>query len=391
MQPVPVSAVVNVVKEFLEASEFFSDLWVVGEVSNYSRSQQGHRYFSLKDSGGVLRTVLFRDTMPGMQLENGDHVLAHGRVTVYPLRGELQFVCNFVRPEGVGILAARYEELKLRLDEEGLFDPSRKRMLPRFPSRIGLVTSPTGAALQDICNVLARRWPMAELLLSPAQVQGEQAAPDILLALRRLAKLTDLDLVIVARGGGAAEDLWAFNDERIARAIYGFPVPVVTGIGHETDETIADLVADLRAPTPSAAAERSVPSQDELRRVLNDVQRGAAQAAITTFDSLWARVTKANDRIEHRLPRVTELRDTIDQWVARSLLQVEQQRRVDAARLQAIDGRLRALDPRTTLARGYAIVQDVKTGKVVTSVRMVKSGHRLSVGVSDGAFWTEVS
>ena len=391
MQPVPVSAVVNVVKEFLEASEFFSDLWVVGEVSNYSRSQQGHRYFSLKDSGGVLRTVLFRDTMPGMQLENGDHVLAHGRVTVYPLRGELQFVCNFVRPEGVGILAARYEELKLRLDEEGLFDPSRKRLLPRFPARIGLVTSPTGAALQDICNVLARRWPMAELLLSPAQVQGEQAAPDILLALRRLAKLTDLDLVIVARGGGAAEDLWAFNDERIARAIYGFPVPVVTGIGHETDETIADLVADLRAPTPSAAAERSVPSQDELRRVLNDVQRGAAQAAITTFDSLWARVTKANDRIEHRLPRVTELRDTIDQWVARSLLQVEQQRRVDAARLQAIDGRLRALDPRTTLARGYAIVQDVKTGKVVTSVRTVKSGHRLSVGVSDGAFWTEVS
>ena len=391
MQPVPVSAVVNVVKEFLEASEFFSDLWVVGEVSNYSRSQQGHRYFSLKDSGGVLRTVLFRDTMPGMQLENGDHVLAHGRVTVYPLRGELQFVCNFVRPEGVGILAARYEELKLRLDEEGLFDPFRKRLLPRFPARIGLVTSPTGAALQDICNVLARRWPMAELLLSPAQVQGEQAAPDILLALRRLAKLTDLDLVIVARGGGAAEDLWAFNDERIARAIYGFPVPVVTGIGHETDETIADLVADLRAPTPSAAAERSVPSQDELRRVLNDVQRGAAQAAITTFDSLWARVTKANDRIEHRLPRVTELRDTIDQWVARSLLQVEQQRRVDAARLQAIDGRLRALDPRTTLARGYAIVQDVKTGKVVTSVRKVKSGHRLSVGVSDGAFWTEVS
>ena len=195
----------------------------------------------------------------------------------------------------------------------------------------------------------------------------------------------------MARGGGAAEDLWAFNDERIARAIYGFPVPVVTGIGHETDETIADLVADLRAPTPSAAAERSVPSQDELRRVLNDVQRGAAQAAIATFDSLWARVTKANDRIEHRLPRVTELRDTIDQWVARSLLQVEQQRRVDAARLQAIDGRLRALDPRTTLARGYAIVQDVKTGKVVTSVRTVKSGHRLSVGVSDGAFWTEVS
>lgn len=390
MQAVPVSAVVAVVREFLESSEFFSDLWVVGEVSNYSRSSPGHRYFSLKDSGGVLRSVLFRDTMPGMELQNGDHVLAHGRVTVYQQRGELQFVCNFVRPEGVGILAARYEELKLRLDEEGLFDPARKRPLPRFPSRIGVMTSPTGAALQDIHNVLARRWPLAEIVLSPAQVQGERSVPEILTALRRLGREPGIDLAIVARGGGAAEDLWAFNDEKIARAIYGFPVPVVTGIGHETDETIADLVADLRAPTPSAAAERSTPNQDEIRRLVRGVERGSALAALGTVESFRTRIRTADRRIEHRLPRFPELRATIDQRLARAVVQVMQQRRTDAARLESLEGRMRALDPRTTLGRGYAIVQDVKTGKVITSVRKVKSGHRLSVGVTDGAFWVDV-
>ena len=271
----PVSAVVSFLREVLEANEFFSDLWIQGEVSNYSRSQVGHRYFSLKDPQASLRTVLFRDSMPGFQLQDGERILAHGRITIYPQRGELQFVADFVRPEGVGILAAKFEEIRLRLDAEGLFDPARKRPLPRFPRRIGVVTSPTGAALQDIRNVLARRWTLATVLLSPALVQGDQAAGQVTAALRRLAKEPDLDLALVARGGGRAEDLWAFNDERVARAIYGFPVPVVSGVGHETDVTIADLVADLRASTPSAAAERATPDIAQLDRALSAVWRAS--------------------------------------------------------------------------------------------------------------------
>ncbi|HNO66739.1 MAG TPA: exodeoxyribonuclease VII large subunit, partial [Tepidiformaceae bacterium] len=254
-----VSAVVSFLREVLEANEFFSDLWIQGEVSNYSRSQVGHRYFSLKDPQAALRTVLFRDNMAGFQLKDGERVLAHGRITIYPQRGELQFVADFVRPEGVGILAAKFEELRLRLEAEGLFDPARKRPLPRFPHRIGLVTSPTGAVLQDIRNVLTRRWPLATVILAPALVQGAQAAGQVAAALRQLAREPDLDLAIVARGGGSAEDLAAFNDEGVARAIYGFPVPVISGVGHESDVTIADMVADLRAPTPSAAAERAAP------------------------------------------------------------------------------------------------------------------------------------
>src|SRR5487761_1963218 len=248
-----VSAIVSFLKQLIEGSDVLSDIWVQGEISNYSRSSLGHRYFSLKDE----RSVLFSRSMPGVELHEGDRVCARGSVGVYLQRGELQFVCTFVRPEGVGILAAKYEELKRRLEEEGLFDPGRKRPLPRFPLRIGVVTSPAGAALQDIRNVLSRRWPLATLILAPALVQGGNAPPQIVAALKSLANEPGLDLAIVARGGGSAEDLWAFNDESVARAIFGFPVPVVSGVGHETDETITDLVADLRAPTPSAAAERS--------------------------------------------------------------------------------------------------------------------------------------
>ncbi len=391
MQPVPVTAVVSVVREFLESSEFFSDLWVVGEVSNYTRSQQGHRYFSLKDSNSVLRAVLFANTMQGMKLQNGDHVLAHGRVTVYAPRGDLQFVCNFVRPEGVGILAARYEELKLRLDEEGLFDPMRKRPLPRFPLRIGVVTSPIGEALQDIRNVLARRWPLAELVLSPAQVQGDYAVPEMLAALRRLAQEPGIDLVILARGGGSVEDLWAFNDERLARAIFGFPVPIVTGIGHERDESLADLVADMRAPTPSAAAERSVPHQDELRRLLRGVERASAGAASDAIRTWRRRIDQAASSTLYHLPRPAELRAAIDREGRSAVSVAERQVVSDTRQLAGAEARLRALDPRATLARGYAIVQDAQTKKIVSSVKNVKSGHRLSVGVSDGAFWAEVS
>jgi exodeoxyribonuclease VII large subunit len=376
----------------LETSEFFSDLWMTGEVSNYSRSQLGHRYFSLKDPGAVIRSVLFRDNMPGMALESGERLLAHGRVTVYPQRGELQFVCDFVRPEGVGIQAARFEELRERLEREGLFAPERKRPLPRFPARIGLVTSPTGAALQDIRNVVARRWPLATLVLVPTMVQGEQAAALIVEALADLARVPGLDLAIVARGGGSAEDLWAFNDERLARAIFGFPVPVVSGIGHETDETIADLVADLRAPTPSAAAERATPNLAELARALVLFDRAMASATRGAMSESTGLVDECRRRLDRGAPNPGALARDVD-GLARELRSgFERRCAADRARFEGASARMAGLDPQATLARGFAIVQKAGGKKpVVNSVRKVKGGDRLDIAVSDGAFWAEVS
>lgn len=388
-----VSAVVSFLREVLESNEFFSDLWIQGEVSNYTRSQPGHRYFSLKDPQAALRTILFRDNMPGFQLKDGERVIAHGRITVYPQRGELQFVADFVRPEGVGILAAKFEELRLRLEAEGLFDPARKRPLPRFPRTIGLVTSPTGAALQDIRNVLARRWPLATILLSPALVQGDQAAGQVTAALRRLAKEPALDLAIVARGGGSAEDLSAFNDERVARAIYGFPVPVVSGVGHETDTTIADLVADMRAPTPSAAAERSAPDIEQLARALRVIDRQMASAVRAVVAEEAGKVESQLRRIQYAAPDPAELASNVRSLLREMRAGLERRTATDRARFENVAARIDSLNPMATLARGFAIVQKEGSAKkpVVNSIRRVKPGERLSVSVADGAFWAEVS
>jgi exodeoxyribonuclease VII large subunit len=388
-----VSAVVSFLREVLESNEFFSDLWIQGEVSNYTRSQVGHRYFSLKDPQAALRTILFRDNMPRFQLKDGERVIAHGRITVYPQRGELQFVADFVRPEGVGILAAKFEELRLRLDAEGLFDPARKRPLPRFPRRIGLVTSPTGAALQDIRNVLTRRWPLATVLLSPALVQGDSAAGQVAAALRRLAREPGLDLAILARGGGSAEDLWAFNDERVARAIYGFPVPVVSGVGHETDITIADLVADMRAPTPSAAAERAAPDVLQLDRALRTIDRQMASAVRAALAERAGSVETQLRRIQYAAPDPGELAANVRVLLREMQAGLERRCAADRARFENVAARIDSLNPMATLARGFAIVQKEGSAKkpVVNSARKVKPGDRLSVSVADGAFWAEVS
>jgi len=387
-----VSVVVGFVKELLDTNEILTDLWVQGEISNYSRSGLGHRYFSLKDERSVLRTVLFKGDMPGMELQEGDRILAHGRVGIYLQRGELQFVSDFVRPEGIGILAARYEQLKQKLEAEGLFDPARKRPLPRFPRRIGVVTSPSAAALQDIKNVLSRRWPLATLVLAPALVQGDQAPPQIVAALRRLAREPGLDLAIVARGGGSMEDLWAFNDERVARAIFGFPVPVVSGVGHETDETIADLVADLRAPTPSAAAERSSPDLIQLERAMTILLRTMASAARGTIATEASQLEGLAARLQRAAPDILDQRRELTTVVLAMQNSLERRCTTDRARFENGAARIATLDPMATLARGFAIVQQAG-GKhaVVNSSRKVKSGHRLAISVADGAFWAEVS
>ena len=249
-----VSQVTSEIKELLESNPFLADLWIEGEISNLSIASSGHAYFNLKDQHAVLQAVMFRNRRGIEVLANGASVAAHGRVSFYEPRGTLNISVDVVAPQGLGELALELERLKQKLAAEGLFDPARKRPLPTFPQVIGVVTSPTGAVFHDIQNVLARRYPLAKLVLSPTMVQGGRAKESIAEALQRLDEEGDCDVIIVARGGGSLEDLWAFNEEVVARAIYACQTPVVSGVGHETDETVADYVADVRAPTPSAAA-----------------------------------------------------------------------------------------------------------------------------------------
>lgn len=391
-QVLPVSAVVSFLREYLEANELLSDLWVTGEVTNASRSQLGHRCFTLRDERAAIRCVMWRDRMPrDFQLRNGERIIAHGRITVYVQRGELQFDCDFARPEGVGALAAKLEELRLRLEAEGLFDPARKRPLPRFPMRIGLVTSPGGAALHDVQFVLGKRWPIATLVFAPAMVQGEQAPAQVVAALRRLGQEPDLDLVLVTRGGGAAEDLHAFNDERVARAIYACPYPVVTGVGHETDVTIADLVADLRAATPSAAAERATPDMAAVLRNLEVLDRTMASSVRQVIAGLAADTEGLTGRLRRAAPRVAELSGAVSELGRAMDASARERLQGDRARFDSLAARFEALNPMATLRRGFAIVQrEGGRQPVVSSVRGVKAGDRLRVAVADGAFWTEV-
>lgn len=388
---VPIGALVRYLRDWLAANESFSDVWAVGEVSNYSRSAAGHQYFTLRDDESGLRAVLFRGDDRRVPVANGDRIFVHGRVDIYLPRGELQFKCDFLRPEGVGILAAQFEELKERLDREGLFDLARKRTLPPFPHKIGVVTSPTGAAIQDIRNVLSHRWPLAELILSPAVVQGDQAPASIVRAIERIAHEPDLDVLIVARGGGSSEDLAAFNDEAVARAVFGFPVPVVAGVGHETDTSIVDHVADLRAATPSAAAERATPSIQDIRlHALRNERVMGQQARRLLQDSREDVAMRVSD-IRRRLPDPARLGADCERTVTAIATAVRHCLRHARQQATTTDHRLRTLSPLATLDRGYAIVHQAEKRKVVQSTRQVKPGMRLVVSVKDGAFATEVS
>src|SRR5919201_1753792 len=274
MEITTVSGLTRYLRELFESNFLLQSVWVEGEVSNLRRSTAGHCYFTLKDAEAQIKCAWFAGSMPlgARPPRDGDQVVAHGRVSIYEQRGEYQMYVTVVHPAGAGLLNLRFEELRARLEREGLFDPARKRPLPRFPRRVGVVTSPSGAGFHDVVNVLSRRFPAVEIVLAPTPVQGEEAAPLIAFGLEALNQFAEPDAILVVRGGGSLEDLWAFNEEIVARAIYGSRAPVISGVGHETDLTIADLAADLRAPTPSAAAELVVPDWREC------VARGQALA-----------------------------------------------------------------------------------------------------------------
>ena len=388
MQVYPVSHVTSYLREMLESNLHLADLWVSGEVSNLTRSTAGHLYFTLKDAESQLRCVFFRGASvqgdPASLVESGGQVVAHGRISLYEVRGDLQYYVDFIQPEGMGVLAMQFERLKARLQQEGLFDESRKRPLPKFPRHIGVVTSPTGAVFHDISSILGRRWPLAEIVLAPTAVQGAEAVSGIVAAVATLNEQADIDIIIIARGGGSLEELWAFNEEAVARAIYGSRVPIVSAVGHETDYTIADYVADLRAPTPSAAAELVAPDRREVSVWLTIHTASLASEVDSHIRVSHLAVRGAANRMERVVPSVDRKRQRVDDMLRMVNAAAEQDLRGIRDGIGGCLAKLRSLHPQATLRRGYALVE--RDHDIVKSAADVRSGDRLGIRVSDGAF-----
>ena len=379
------------VRTLLDADTALTDVWVEGEVSSPSFPASGHCFFTLKDASSQLRAVIFREELARLAIRptHGAAVICHGRVRAYEPQGTYQLYVNELTPAGAGDLHAQYEALRLRLAAEGLFDDARKRSLPRWPRRVGVVTSPVGAVWRDIGNVLRRRYPLIELVLSPSVVQGPTAAPAIVRALRRLYADASLDLIILARGGGSLEDLWCFNDEAVVRCLVQAPMPVVVGVGHESDVTLADFAADLRAPTPSAAAELAVPDGTQLPAILGRLRDRASAA-------LLGRVAERRRHLESERRALAGLAPNLDTARQRAAELVDRGDRALRASIErrrltvdALRDGLRALGPAATLERGYAVAR-LGDGRIVRSPDEVPIGSALEVVVARGRLETRV-
>ena len=397
----------------------FRAVWVQGEISNYKLHPSGHQYFTLKDARAQIACVIFRNTVPPLRqpLADGAQVQVYGQVSVFEARGQYQLSVQILQPRGLGLLQAKFEALKRKLEAEGLFAAERKRPLPKFPRRIGIVTSPSGAAIRDMLNVLRRRAPWLQILISPVRVQGTGAAQEIAVAIRELAMPNEnwqpLDLIVVTRGGGSIEDLWEFNEEIVARAIFNSLVPIVSAVGHEIDFTICDFVADLRAPTPSAAAELIVPDIIDLHRRIDGCARGLARQLLN-----WAR--DAQQRLDHareilqrclahkidsykrgllHIKAALQARSPARELMTRRNRLVDLHRRLVASpgqllenarhRFRRIEGILRVLGPDATLRRGYSITTNER-GKIIRTVAAVRPKMKIRTRLTDGEFGSDV-
>jgi exodeoxyribonuclease VII large subunit len=371
-----VSQISDRVARLLQADAVLADVWVSGEISNFTHHSSGHMYMTLKDDASRLRAVMFQGANRGLRFrpESGMRVFAHGYVGVYRSGGEYQLYIDFMEPAGLGGLFLAFQQLKARLEAEGLFDPALKRSLPRFPKRIAVATSPTGAAIRDIITVARRRWPAVNIVIIPTLVQGDGAPASIASSIEQANALAEaggddgVDVLIVGRGGGSAEELWAFNDETVARAIRSSRIPVVSAVGHETDFTIADFAADVRAATPSAAAELVVP---DIVVYLRQVEVARARLA-----------RSVRRLIDQRRQRVDELR----RWLVQK---TQMKLRASRERVQRVAGVLSALDPQAVLGRGYAICRG-PDGAILKDSQSVRTGDAVSVRLGRGAIGCEV-
>lgn len=365
-----VSELTKSVRGLLEGH--FSEVWVSGEISNFRSPGSGHYYFTLKDETAQLAAVMFRGSNAKLPFkpEDGLEVICHGRLTVYESRGQYQIVVDYCEPKGLGALQLAFEQLKKKLQAEGLFDPAHKKKLPFLPRKIGIVTSPTGAAIRDILNILGRRLPGVDILVVPVKVQGEGSADEIAQAIGWLNVREDIDVMIVGRGGGSLEDLWAFNEEVVGRAIFASRIPVISAVGHEIDFTIADFVADVRAPTPSAAAELAVPNRDDLLTSLADMKRRLFRCPTRRFPDFLQRLDDLRTRL-------------LFGW------QVGCERKEQ--QLKKLASNLDHLSPLHILAKGYSVVQKLGSDKPVRSAKELKKGDDLNIILHEGICQTKVT
>lgn len=375
-----ISELTSLIKNELE-QPIFKNIAVEGEISNFIHHTSGHMYFSLKDKNSKVKAVMFRGRNMRLNFipKNGDTVVAIGSLGVYEPNGEYQLYIDQMFPQGVGALHIQFEELKNKLQQEGLFDYERKRPLPTLPSHVAVITSPTGAAIRDILSVIGRRFPKMNVLVIPAIVQGVEGPPSIVQAFEFAAQQSDLDVIILARGGGSLEELWAFNDERVARAIAQCPIPVVTGVGHETDFTIADFVSDCRAPTPSAAAELVVPDYFELQRTV----QGYYQRLLVNIENLIANKKTSLSYLTNRgallrpQDKLNRERQRVDELLSRTYRQIEYHQDRFKQQLRVLSGKLDTLSPLATLSRGYSICS--KNGQVIVDANQVEIGDHVTV------------
>lgn len=386
-EPISVTALNQYVKGLLDRDRLLSQVLVRSEISNYKVYPSGHHYFSLKDAESSVRCVMFRREAASLRFrpENGMKVVVSGRVSVFPRDGVYQLYCSHMMPDGVGELAFAFERLKERLHREGLFDPARKKPLPAYPRTIALVTSPAGAAVRDMIRILGARWPMAKVLVVPVRVQGEGAAQEIAQALDLVNACRMAEVIITGRGGGSMEDLWAFNEETVARAIARSEIPVISAVGHEPDVTIADFVADLRASTPSNGAERAVPHQGEVRDTLAHWDARLQRAMDQTLQRRREQLDRARSSpfLQSPLRSIQEKRLLLDYQQQRLVHGMERQVQASRERAGRLAASLEALSPFRVLGRGYAIAQK-EDGTVLSSIEQVTAGEGLSLRLADG-------
>jgi exodeoxyribonuclease VII large subunit len=379
------------VRTLLDGDPLLADVWVEGEVSQPSFPPSGHCFFTLKDAASQVRAVLFREELAAANVkpEHGMQVVCHGRLRAYEPQGVYQLYVSTLTPAGAGDLHQRYEQLRARLAAEGLFDDRRKRPLPRWPRRIGVVTSPVGAVWRDIGNVVRRRYPFAELVLSPTIVQGPTASGATVRALHRVYAQPGIDLVILARGGGSLEDLWSFNEERVVRAVAAAPVPIIVGVGHESDVTLADFAADVRAPTPSAAAEQAVPDATQFPAILARLRERASAALVGGVTARGQRLATEGRALARLAPDVAAARqragDLLDRGHRALAVRAERERSM----LTGLADALRTLSPAATLERGYAIAR-LPDGRVVRDPAQAPAGSAVTVAVARGTLDTRV-
>lgn len=388
---IPVSSLVRLLQEMVE--ENFVEVLVQGELTNVSRPASGHCYFTLKDAQAQIRCAMFRSQARALrfQPEGGMEVICRGRVSIYPQRGDLQLIVEGLEPVGIGSLQLAFDQLRTKLDQEGLFAEERKRPLPKFPTCIGVVTSATGAAIHDILNVLQRRSAGVNVLLRAARVQGEGAAAEISAAIADLNREGSCEVLIVGRGGGSREDLWAFNEEPVARAIAASKIPIISAVGHEVDVSISDLVADLRVPTPSAAAELVVQNRLELERHLDQLVLRLGGQMRAKLELLQSRLQGLEQRLRGPVEQIRLQRVSLEQLAGRLQLALRTSLNQQGQQLALLAGQLDALSPLAILGRGYAIARIEKTGKVLRAAHQVAVGDRLRLQLKTGRVGAVVS